>query len=540
MSLIADMLRGERRTFNNPQSTLADAGQWLIEWAGGGPTAAGVSMNESKALTLSTFWKGVNLISGAVSRLPCVTYARVNGQDRKRADDHPAYYALRWEPNGLMSAPVFWALMTAQRIVRGNAYASIMADRDGIQLVPITGTVTPRMRGDQIVYDQHTDQGTVTTHDASMVLHFRGPGDHLEGWSCIRYARESLGASAAVNAYGARFFANNARASTVLEHPGRMDAERAKQTLVAFEKAHSGANIHKTALLMEGIKAHTVSLSNEDAQFLETRKFDVREVANWLNLQPHKLGDDTRTAFASLEQENQSFLDETLDPLLVGFEAECRRKLLTEDEKRRDSHYMEFMREAIKRANLADQGNFYNLGIQGGWLMRDEIRRKLNMEPLPGGVGSKPMRPQNMAVEGEDQPADATPEPAQPPADEPQPDDQPARALIDETVRRCVRRVWGQAERAAKTRDRLLSFVTDKLVDDGLLAVGIREEIAIALRAIGLADPGVGVLMAVIRNCLFSVNGNIDQIKTIGETAERQACEATWAAIQEATHARAN
>lgn len=553
MSLIGSLLKSDRRgSVENPSTTLADPANWLFDALGGEETASGIRITEQKALALSAFWKGVNLIAGAISRLPCYVYRRTSAEDRDIAADHPAYYLLRWEPSSLMTAPIFWAIMTVRVLLRGNAYAWIEANGQGpIGLVPLQETVKPKIVGAVTVYEQTTADGLTRVFREEQILHLRGPGDLLEGWSAVRYGRESMGGIYATNDHGARFWANATRASTVLEHPGKMDPERARATLAAYEKAHSSANVHKTALLMEGMKAHQISFSNEDSQYIETKKFGIIEVSNWLNIPPHMLGDESRKSYASLEQENQSFLDHTLDPRLVWFEAECRRKLLTEDQKRRDTHFVEFMREAIVRANLTDRGNFYNLGIQGGWLVPDQIARTMNMPPLPNNTGKWPRLAAGVTLlKSDEQPIASTisppaaPTPTAPaPAAKPMMDDmdeEPARELIHDLTRRAVRRIWAQAERHAKSKDKLTGFIADKLSDDGAMAKGVVEEMMPAARLLGKASQcsrAVAVLFAAIRKELFAAE-NLDDVKQFAENAERVCCEVTWGQLQEASNAK--
>ena len=154
---------------------------------------------------------------------------------------------------------------------------------------------------------------------------------------------------------------------------------------------------YKTAVVAQCGEAKAFNVNNEEAQFLETREFGIRQVANWFGLPPHKLGDDSRTSYNSLEQENQSYLD-SLDQWLVSWESECRAKILTGPQKERDSHTIEFVRQALLEANLSDRAEYYEKAVRNGWMTRDEVRGLENMNPLAQSLGSAATVEKNMLV----------------------------------------------------------------------------------------------------------------------------------------------
>jgi hypothetical protein len=318
----------------------------------------------------------------------------------------------------------------------------------------------------------YNQEATIARED---MLHIRGFGDSLEGAGVVTKARESFGLGMAAAKYGSVFFKNGARPSAVLEHPARLGEEAERTLRASWENLHTGdlENKHKIAILEEGMKLNIFQMSNEDAQFLQTRQFEIREVANWFGLPPHKLGDTTRTAFASLEQENQSFLDDSLDPWLVSWEAECMDKLLSDEEKDSDSHVIEFMRQALARANLTDQAAFYASGLQNGYMNRDEVRNRINLNPIPDGEGEKFFVPLNMGLTGEEEPA-PKPAPAAsalpPVVPEPEPDPQEAysqnlplvaahRALVADLVARAVKRLAPIVRKRAKDPSAFVDWV---------------------------------------------------------------------------------
>jgi HK97 family phage portal protein len=172
------------------------------------------------------------------------------------------------------------------------------------------------------------------------------------------------------------------------------------------------------------LKASRLAFSAEDQQLIETRQFTVRDVANFIGVPPHKLGDTGRTAYASLEQENQSYLDDALDYWLCVWEAQCWDKLLTEEEKAADSHVVEFLRLALMRADMATRANYYRTALGGrGWMTPNEVRGRENLNPSDSADADEILTPLNMGQGGDQN--DPSPEPAQPqePDDSTEPED---------------------------------------------------------------------------------------------------------------------
>lgn len=417
-----------RASLENPSTPLSNPDEWLYEALGARKSASGVRVNRETALTYAAVWRGTNLISRDVGKLPLVIYKR-QGEGKARAPEHAAYNLLRRKPNQYMTAFVFRQTLQAHVLLRGNGYAYIFRRGDGtpLELLPLNPDSTYPVRENGVL--MYITEISLTVQGqtggapvvqlrklpAADVLHIKGLSfDGLIGYDVITKARESLGLGIAMEEFGSRFFRNNAKPSVVIEHPGKLTDQAAKKLREQWNSIHSGLeNAHKTAVLEEGMKLKEFSIAARNAQLIESRQFQIREVANWFGVPPHKLGDTTRTAFASLEQENQSYLDDALDPWLVNWEEECWDKLLTEEEKAGDTHVIEFMRHALVRANLADRGIFYSAALSAGWISRDEVRARENLNPIPDGQGQVFLFPLNMAPNG------ITPAPAKKPAKKP-------------------------------------------------------------------------------------------------------------------------
>ena len=478
MGLLTRLFRAA--TPENPSFGINSAEAWET-FLGDNASSSGVNVNRDKALTYSPWWRGITLIASTVAKLPLYIYRR-EGEGKDRATEHPAYSLLRRKPNPYQTAFQLRQQLMGHALSMGNGYAYIdpLGSGEPDAIWPLDpDQVTPLRKDGRKVFEVNTE-GVTSILENEEVLHIPGFGyDGLQGYSVVDKARDSLGLGIALRNYGAKYFKNAARPAVVLETPGKIELKAAEKLRDDWERMHGGLdNAHKTAVLHSGLVAKILSFNAKDSQFIEERQFEVRDVANWLGLPPHKIGDTTRTAFASLEQENQSFLDDCIDAWLVCWEEECYDKLLTEAEKAADSHVIEFMREALVRANLEARANYYRAATGGRpWLVPDEVRGKENMNPL-GGEAAEFLNPLNMGKGGEDnEPEDkGGPQPGNPKNN--QALLAAHRTILTDTVGRMVRRIGAQAERAAKDT---LNF--EQWVDG--FAAEFRDVLNEALKPIG-------------------------------------------------------
>lgn len=455
------MMIHQLRSLENPRTSLADFDQY----DGSSYTAdTGERIDRAKALQYSPVFKALTLISGDVAKLGCFVYARV-GQGKDRATDHPAYQLLRYAPNPDTTAFRFYQTVQGHAC-EGNGYAYIDRAPDGrpLALYPLNpDNVTPVRYGGEMFYIYESATVKRVALPAADVLHIAGLGfDGLIGYSIWEYGRNSIGMGRASQKYVNRFFANNARPGIVLEVPGKLEAARAQQLLATWNATHGGMDrAQKAALITDGMKIQTIASAARDNQLVEGMQFSVRDVANWFRIPPHKLGDTTRTSFSSLEQENQSYLDEALDPWLVQWEQECWSKLLTEDEKRADSHVIEFNRKALLRADMATRGEFY-LKATGGraWLTPDEVRGTENLNPAGGDAAELKDPTNNFGGDaGTASPASASPDPEPSPSEDSDRAIQAADAVTRDATKRAVTRLANQASRAAKSGPDVRAFI---------------------------------------------------------------------------------
>jgi HK97 family phage portal protein len=438
-----------RGSLEDPNVPLTDFDR-ISEMTGGSPSASGVRVNGYTVLTYGPVFRAVTLIAGDLAKIPLITYRRTAGDGKIRAYDHHAYQLLRYEPNEMMTADTFWRTLGCHKLLWGNAYAYIETNAAGepIALLPLLPDRTePEIDANGQLWYRTRINDRARYFYPDEVLHFPGLGwDGLKGYSVISLAKNSIGLGLAAEAFAAKFYKNGAKVSGVLTHPRGLSAKGRTNLTSSFEEKHTGLeNSHRVVLLEEGAKFIPLSVPPNDAQFLETRQQQVREAALWFGVPPHKLGDNSRTAYNSLEEENASYITDTLDGHFVSIEQECRRKLLTREQRQRDSHACEFLRQALLRASMTERYQAYALGITQGFLNRDEVRAAENLNPIPGGKGKDYLVPLNMA------PAGSTP------AKEP-PSEEAKSALLADTLRRMARIEADHLLRMVRKQDFFASY----------------------------------------------------------------------------------
>jgi HK97 family phage portal protein len=363
--------------------------------------------------------------------------------------------------------PYFRKLLMTHVLLAGNGFAFIRRDNAGSPnaLLPLDPELTTARReeGEPLTYETQVGFEKIRL-PARDVLHIHGCGwGGHDGWHMVNKAKESLGVGIAARDFGGRFFGNNAYPGGVLRHPAVLKDTAKKALRESWESMHQGIEAaHRTAILEEGMEFQKVGHTAEESQLLELRRHEIREVANWFGIPPHKLGDDTKTSFSSLEQENQQYLNDALDGWLSTWESECRDKLFTEKQKGADSHVVEFLRAALVRADIKTRYEAYKIAIMHGILSPDEARDLENLNPIPDGKGDVYLTPANLKELGEEPEVEPNPPPPQvvPPPALPAPDDEDARkALLADLNRRIVRRVWSQAKRASHKPDKFVDWI---------------------------------------------------------------------------------
>lgn len=362
--------------------------KWLSTMLGVGyETDAGITVTEETALQYTAVFSAIRILSEGVSMLPLKIYERLE-RGKRTATDHPLYTLLHSDPNPEMTSMEFRDTVTGHLVGWGNAYVNIVYDVAGRvkELWPLLPNKMRVKRENGILrYYYRLPSNVVTVVAAEEILHLRGLGfNGIVGYSPIGMARQAIGLGLAAERFGARFFGNGARPGIVMEHPNVLSDEAAKHLRESWEARHEGIeNSHRVAILEEGMKIHEIGIPPEDAQFLETRKFQVNEIARLFRIPPHMLQDLERATFSNIEQMSIDFVTHSLGPWLVRWEQRLNKSLLTKDERRR--YFVEHLVAGLLRGDITSRYNAYSVGRQWGWLSANDVRELENMNPVDGG-----------------------------------------------------------------------------------------------------------------------------------------------------------
>lgn len=442
-----------RASLENPSTSIANPAAWLMEAFGAVPTIAGPMVSERTALNCTAVYACVRILAETVASLPLGVYERLEPRGKKQAPEHPAHRLLHDEPNPDMTSLVFRETLMSHAVLWGNAYAVINWSGAGepIELIPIEPHRVKVGRGPdrRKVYQVSGVNGTEIIGDRHMI-HVPGLGyDGLVGYSVIQMLRQACGLALAAEEFGARFFSNGANMGGVLEHPNAL-GDKALENLRQSWMARSGglANAHKPAILEEGMQWKQTSIPPEDAQFLETRKFQTTEFARAFRVPPHMLADLDKATFSNIEHQGLEFEKHSIRRWLVAFEQEFNRKLFLPSERRR--YYAEHNVNGLLRGDVKSRYDAYAVGRQNGWLSANDIRERENENPIDGG--------DVYLVNGNMMPAEQAgrPAPSDPPSQDPKERIRSMLPVFLDAFERVARReaeVLGKAARKPETFD---------------------------------------------------------------------------------------
>jgi HK97 family phage portal protein len=367
----------------------------------GRETATGVKVTNNTALNCVPYFAGVRLISETIGQLPLIEYRRLEPRGKERATDRILYRLLHDAPNPEMSAISFKETMQGHLITWGNAFAEIQWNPDGYPeaLWPLRPDMMRVGRDEvtkEIIYAYRLPDGTTVRLPAYRVFHIPGFGfDGLIGYDTIYLAREAIGMALAMEEYGARFFGNGANPGGVLEHPNVLKQDAQDRLRKNWNDMHQGlSNQHRIAILEEGMKYHQVGIPPENAQFLESRKFQLGEIARLLHIPPHMIGDLERATFSNIEHQAIEYVTHTITPWFVRWEQTCNRKLLLPFE--RGVFFFEFLSDALLRGDTAARASFYKELFYMGAMSPNDIREKENLNPIDDDGADKYYVQQNM------------------------------------------------------------------------------------------------------------------------------------------------
>ena len=361
-----------------------------------GGSTSGKNVTERSAMQMTAVYSCVRILAEAVAGLPLHLYKYTAEGGKERAIDHPLYRLLHDEPNPEMSSFVFRETLMTHLLLWGNAYAQVIRNgkNEVVALYPLMPNKMSVDRDENghlyYTYYRGPDEAIknkefAVTLQPSDVLHIPGLGfDGLVGYSPIAMAKNAIGMAIACEEYGAKFFANGATPGGVLEHPGAIkDPQRVRES---WQAAFGGSsNSNKVAVLEEGMKYTPISISPEQAQFLETRKFQINEIARIFRVPPHMVGDLEKSSFSNIEQQSLEFVKYTLDPWVIRWEQSIMRALLSNTEKK--DYFVKFNLEGLLRGDYQSRMNGYAIGRQNGWMSANDIRELENLDRIPAEEG---------------------------------------------------------------------------------------------------------------------------------------------------------
>lgn len=361
-----------------------------------GGSTSGKTVTERSAMQITAVYSCVRILAEAIAGLPLHLYTYKEDGGKEKAIGHPLYLLLHDEPNPEMSSFVFRETLMTHLLLWGNAYAQIIRNGKG-EVVALYPLMPNRMTVDrdssgQLFYSYQMNNSDAPTMKAgtvilkpSDVLHIPGLGfDGLVGYSPIAMAKNAIGLAIATEEYGAKFFANGATPGGLLEYPGTVkDPDRVRES---WNKGFSGSqNAGKVAILEEGMKYTPISIAPEQAQFLETRKFQINEIARIFRVPPHMVGDLEKSSFSNIEQQSLEFVKYTLDPWVVRWEQSLSRALFTPEEKKQ--YFFKFNVEGLLRGDYQSRMNGYATARQNGWMSANDIRELENLDRIPAEEG---------------------------------------------------------------------------------------------------------------------------------------------------------
>lgn len=408
----------------------------------------GVRVSAEAALRLSAVFACVRVLAETFAVLPFCLYERSAGV-AKPVLDHWLTRLLR-RPNDYQNGFEWREMIMGHLALRGNAYnrTTISAVGEIVNLMPIhPDRVKPELLpGGDYRYRVRQASGPDEILTRDQIWHLRGlSSDGISGLSPIELARETIGLGISAQEYGARFFQNDARpGGGWIEFPGNFKEKAARQQFVdSWQAAQAGVNRHKTAVLEFGMKYHELGIKNNDAQFLETRQFQVTDIARIFRMPPHLIGDLTRSTNNNIEQQSLEFVTFTMTPWAERWEAAIENDLLLDGE----GLDVEFDFANLLRGDQAARAEFYTSGITNGWLTRNEARAKENLNPIDGL--DEPLVPLNMQTTDQAEAAANAP-PAEPAAPAQPPPDARLAALAASAAERVARRETEVVTRAVQ------------------------------------------------------------------------------------------
>jgi HK97 family phage portal protein len=349
------------------------------------PFGPSQEVSPETALTFSAVWAAMRLLSESISTLPVGVFRRENNGDNIEVTSDLSFL-VKYQPNTYQNKITFYERIIMDMLSDGNSYVQIVRNRNGrvIELLPLNyGDVETYTLDNKLYY---SDEKSGETHDSDNILHFKmitGP-DGITGLSPIEQCRKAIGWGMDVQEYSSTFFKNGGKLSGVLESDRSLSETAIDRLRNSFNKNYgtlSGAN--QTAVLEEGLKYKSISVTPDQAQFLASRQFSVEEVARIFGIPPHLLRDLSKSSFNNIEMQSQEFVSYSLMPFLTKIELEMSLKLFRRNNIGRE--YIKFNVNGLLRGNVKDRADYYKTAITNGWMSVNEVRQKEDLNRIEDG-----------------------------------------------------------------------------------------------------------------------------------------------------------
>lgn len=404
----------------------------LFNWngmvfGGGNQSSSGVTVTPDRAMQVGAVFRAVILLSEAMGAMPLHLYRNLKDGGKEKANDDPLYHVLKTRPNRWQTAYEWRSMMESHRFLRGNAYSLkvpgiLGSTTELIPLHPDRMRKVEMMNNGNLRYLYTSETGREVPYLQDEIFHLRGPigPDGITGLSRISAAMHSVGLAVATEEHGAKLFKNGARPGVVLASDQPIKPDAAKQVAESWDRNAAGAeNYHKTAILPYGLKPHQLGLSSDDAQFLETREFQVTDLARFLGIPPHKLYDLKRSTNNNIEHQGLEYVQDTLLPLVVSWESTILRDLIGYDLEdiatgNMPTVYPKFNYDFYLRGDSTARAAFYRelFGVAG--ITPNQIADLEDFDPI-GPDGDKRFVPMNMTTLEKAGTEPVAPAPTEPP-----------------------------------------------------------------------------------------------------------------------------
>lgn len=340
--------------------------------------------DSDKALTLTSVWNAIRLLSESVSSLPISVYRKENNGDKVEDVNNRIYNLIKFKPNNFQNKITFFEYVMYSVLTDGNSYVQIVRDNSAnpVQLIPLNPDyVNIFIKDNELFYQM--DGGSVL--DSADVLHIKLiTDDGIEGLSPIDQCAKAINWNLSIEEFGSTFFKNGAKPSSVLSTDRALSETAIERLKNSFNSSYAKLkSSNSTIILEEGLTFKPISISPEQAQFLASRQFGIEEIARIFNIPPHMLKDLSKSSFNNIEMQSQEYVTYTLMPYLTRIEQEMNLKLFRTNELGKT--FVEFNVNGLLRGDVKTRNEAYKTAIQNGYMSINEVRQKENLNSIEGG-----------------------------------------------------------------------------------------------------------------------------------------------------------